>query len=114
MKERKKSGSGSVVNNVVISGVSGRFPASNSFEELKKNLFNKFDMVIADDTRWPVGKYRGLHCNIMSELLKTPTPNRRPDQHLIRSGCYFLSKFFYDLNMMMNPYELFSPFTPRR
>lgn len=40
---------------IVISGVSGRFPSSNSVTEFKDNLFNKVDMVTADDTRFPAG-----------------------------------------------------------
>jgi len=40
---------------VVISGISGRFPASDSVEEFKNNLYNGVDMVTADNTRWPVG-----------------------------------------------------------
>ncbi|KAI1278798.1 Fatty acid synthase [Halotydeus destructor] len=40
---------------VVISGIAGRFPASDSVEEFRDNLYNGVDMVTADDTRWPVG-----------------------------------------------------------
>lgn len=40
---------------IVISGISGRFPSSNSITEFKDNLFNRVDMVTADDTRFPAG-----------------------------------------------------------
>lgn len=46
------------VNNfvdVVISGISGRFPKSDSVEEFKQNLYNGVDMVTADNSRWPIG-----------------------------------------------------------
>ena len=42
---------------VVISGASGRFPASGDLEEFKENLFNSVDMVTEDDSRWPIGKF---------------------------------------------------------
>lgn len=42
---------------IVISGISGRFPSSDSVEEFKQNLYNGVDMVTADDSRWPVGKF---------------------------------------------------------
>lgn len=40
---------------VVITGVSGRFPASASMDEFKENLLNSVDMVTTDDSRWPAG-----------------------------------------------------------
>jgi len=41
---------------VVISGISGRFPESNSIAEFRENLFTGVDMVTDDDRRWPAGK----------------------------------------------------------
>lgn len=46
------------VNNVVISGISGRLPESNSIAEFKENLFSGVDMVTDDDRRWPAGEYK--------------------------------------------------------
>lgn len=43
-------------NDVVISGISGRFPESNSIAEFRENLFNGIDMVTDDDRRWPAGE----------------------------------------------------------
>ncbi|XP_012541735.1 fatty acid synthase [Monomorium pharaonis] len=37
---------------IVISGIAGRFPDSNNVEELKNNLLNKVDLVSGDDRRW--------------------------------------------------------------
>ncbi|KMQ97230.1 fatty acid synthase [Lasius niger] len=37
---------------IVISGIAGRFPDSNNVEELKTNLLNKVDLVSGDDRRW--------------------------------------------------------------
>ncbi|KAE9527019.1 hypothetical protein AGLY_013667 [Aphis glycines] len=42
---------------VVISGISGRFPESNSIAEFRENLFAGVDMVTDDDRRWPAGLY---------------------------------------------------------
>jgi len=50
MKSRKKP-------DVVISGATGRFPASADLEEFKENLFNSVDMITEDESRWPIGKY---------------------------------------------------------
>nr|QDK64693.1 fatty acid synthase [Macrobrachium nipponense] len=43
--------------NVVISGMSGKFPESNSVEEFAQNLYGGVDMVTEDDRRWPPGSY---------------------------------------------------------
>lgn len=45
-----------VKEDVVITGVSGRFPEADSLEEFKQNLFEGVDMVTENDRRWPVGK----------------------------------------------------------
>uniref|UniRef100_T1ITL1 Fatty acid synthase n=1 Tax=Strigamia maritima TaxID=126957 RepID=T1ITL1_STRMM len=45
----------SVADDVVISGISGRFPESDNLWEFKENLFNGVDMVTADDRKWPMG-----------------------------------------------------------
>lgn len=42
---------------IVISGISGRLPESNSIAEFRENLFNGVDMVTDDDRRWPAGEY---------------------------------------------------------
>lgn len=42
---------------IVISGISGRFPESDNIDELKKNLYEHVDMITADDRRWPQGLY---------------------------------------------------------
>lgn len=39
-------------NEIVISGVSGRFPNSNNMDEFAYNLYNKIDMVDDDERRW--------------------------------------------------------------
>uniref|UniRef100_T1H8C9 Fatty acid synthase n=1 Tax=Rhodnius prolixus TaxID=13249 RepID=T1H8C9_RHOPR len=40
---------------IVISGISGRFPESANMEEFKKNLMEGIDMVTDDERRWPAG-----------------------------------------------------------
>ena len=39
-------------NDIVISGLSGRFPRSNNVNEFEYNLFNKIDMTDEDESRW--------------------------------------------------------------
>lgn len=39
-------------NEIVISGVAGKFPNSDNMEEFKNNLYNKVDMVDDDERRW--------------------------------------------------------------
>lgn len=43
---------------IVISGISGRFPEADSVEELKQKLYDGIDLVTEDDRRWPAGKLR--------------------------------------------------------
>jgi hypothetical protein len=40
---------------IVISGMSGRFPESDSTDEFANNLYNKVDMITDDNRRWPNG-----------------------------------------------------------
>lgn len=42
--------------NIVISGVSGRYPGSENLEELWKNLMNKEKLYVPDDFPYPNGK----------------------------------------------------------
>lgn len=41
---------------IVVSGVSGRFPESDTIDELRDNLYNHVDMITEDDRRWPLGR----------------------------------------------------------
>ena len=41
---------------VVISGIAGRFPSSDNMHQLRENLFNKVDLVREDHGRWTKGK----------------------------------------------------------
>jgi fatty acid synthase len=40
---------------IVISGMGGRFPESDSVDQFAQNLYNKVDMIVDDDRRWPTG-----------------------------------------------------------
>ena len=40
---------------IVISGMSGRLPESDTIDEFAQNLYNNVDMVTEDDRRWPTG-----------------------------------------------------------
>ena len=50
------AGGGSPSDDIVITGLSGRLPESNSIEEFKDQLFAGVDLVTADDRRWPTGQ----------------------------------------------------------
>lgn len=55
-------------DDVVISGISGRFPHCKTFEEFKQKLFNGTDILTEGESRWPDGKilfdYNSI-CNIL-------------------------------------------------
>lgn len=42
----------------VISGIGGCFPESENIDQLKKNLFDKVDMITVDSRRWNPGMHR--------------------------------------------------------
>ena len=42
-------------DDIVISGIAGRFPESDNIDQLAENLLNNVDMVTCDDRRWPLG-----------------------------------------------------------
>ncbi|XP_012150604.1 fatty acid synthase 1 [Megachile rotundata] len=44
-------------DDIVISGISGRFPESSDVDEFRKNLFDGVDMVTDDERRWTSGIY---------------------------------------------------------
>ena len=44
-----------VREDVVISGMSGRFPKSENIQEFSENLFNKVDMTSFANERFPAG-----------------------------------------------------------
>ncbi|RLU17245.1 hypothetical protein DMN91_011314 [Ooceraea biroi] len=41
------------LDDIVIAGISGRFPESSNMEEFKENLMKQMDMVNDDERRWP-------------------------------------------------------------
>lgn len=45
-----------VREDVVISGMSGRFPKSENIQEFTENLFNGVDMMSSGNDRFPAGK----------------------------------------------------------
>jgi len=40
---------------IVISGIAGRFPNSDNMKHLRENLFNKVHLLRADHGRWKIG-----------------------------------------------------------
>lgn len=49
---------------IVISGISGKFPESSNIEEFKHNLLNGIDMVTDDPRRWEAGTQLDSYKNI--------------------------------------------------
>lgn len=47
----------SPAEDIVITGISGRLPESNSIEEFKTQLFEGVDLVSDDERRWPTNLY---------------------------------------------------------
>lgn len=45
-------------DDICITGLSGRFPASDSLDELAYNLYNGINCATDDDSRWIEGKIR--------------------------------------------------------
>ena len=45
-----------LTEDVVISGIAGRLPESDSIAEFREHLMNGDDMVTEDDRRWPPGE----------------------------------------------------------
>lgn len=48
----KMSSEEDVGEEIVVSGISGRFPNSNNMHEFEHNLYNKVDMADEDESRW--------------------------------------------------------------
>lgn len=43
-------------DDIVISGISGRFPNCDTFDEFKEKLFGGTDILAKEQSRWPDGK----------------------------------------------------------
>lgn len=41
---------------IVISGISGRFPESDNLTQFRENLMNKVDLITDDGRRWILGE----------------------------------------------------------
>lgn len=46
---------------IVISGIAGRFPDSDDVKHFKENLFNKVDLISDDDRRWKLGQFFNIN-----------------------------------------------------
>ena len=45
------------MDDIVISGISGRFPQCDNIDQLRDNLFEHFDMVDDREIRWPTSLF---------------------------------------------------------
>lgn len=57
-------------DDIVISGIAGRFPDSDNMRHFQENLFNKVDLVTDDDRRWKLGKFMKIHYQLT--IFETP------------------------------------------
>jgi len=53
---------------IVISGISGRYPESSNVNEFWTNLMSGQELVTIDDKRWPVGKSFNLNSKNISSI----------------------------------------------
>ena len=51
---------------IVISGIAGRFPDSDNVKHLEYNLMNKIDLVTGDDRRWNLSELQRVKCESIS------------------------------------------------
>jgi len=42
---------------IVITGMAGRFPESDNVYQFRDNLYNKVDMITQDARRWDIGEF---------------------------------------------------------
>lgn len=42
---------------IVISGISGRYPESDSLDEFWEKLLSGVELISCNDRRWPIGKF---------------------------------------------------------
>ncbi|CAG2176831.1 unnamed protein product, partial [Oppiella nova] len=94
------------LNDVVISGMSGRFPLSDTTDELAKNLFDGTDMITGDDTRWPIGIYSTMKYNqglvVLSKLNDLNLNDICPRMGKIMDCNRFDSSFFGLMEQMVD------------
>ncbi|XP_036142639.1 fatty acid synthase-like [Monomorium pharaonis] len=85
---------------VVISGISGRFPDSDNMNQLRENLFNKVDLIKANHDRWKedflpdmsnrmgtVNNVKKFDTNFF-ELSFDQTQTLSPEARLLMEHCY--------------------------
>ena len=46
-----------IPEDIVISGIGGRFPEADTMDEFASKLYSGEDMVTCDDRRWPIGLF---------------------------------------------------------
>ncbi|CAG2177339.1 unnamed protein product [Oppiella nova] len=59
------------LDDIVISGMSGRFPLSDSVDEFARNLFAGVDLITESDSRWPKD-----FCDISSRMARIESYDR--------------------------------------
>ena len=62
-------GTSDFYNEIVISGIAGRFPDSDNIKHFQENLFNKVDLISDDDRRWKLGEFLHIFLNAPSNIV---------------------------------------------
>jgi Beta-ketoacyl synthase, N-terminal domain len=57
-EQKRKMPKWEVDEDIVISGIAGRFPESDTMDEFADNLYKNINMISFDDRRWPAGNKR--------------------------------------------------------
>lgn len=73
-------------DDIVLTGLSGRLPESNSIDEFAQQLFDGVDLVTADGRRWMPGEYYST-CIVAKS---------KPQSGFIPNGCYYSLTFSGD------------------
>lgn len=83
------NGCAGAADDVVLTGLSGRLPESDSIEEFAKNLFDGVDLVTDDDRRWAPGEYPPclVSPTLLNLLLRTVGTWDESSSRPRRGGC---------------------------
>jgi len=59
-QNKRKMPKWDIDEDIVISGIAGRFPESDTLDEFADNLYKNINMITLDDRRWPTGNKRKI------------------------------------------------------
>lgn len=96
---------------VVITGISGRFPESRNIIELKNNLMNKVDLITDNSERWGQGN-RNLTWNYSHEINSLNSNRSRGNPESWRESVRFnqVRRHFFRCPLQASSYH--GPYVP--